>query len=139
MKEFHTDGTADENFKAVRESFRGNFVDGWEKGGAAFAVYHKGRLVVDLWGGYADKSCIDSMERDTMTLLVSGGHDLFTAPRMAESVAAICVAILVDRGLCSYNDKVTQYWPEFGQNGKADITIEMILAHKVCKTASILE
>ncbi|KAK6051054.1 hypothetical protein COOONC_11441 [Cooperia oncophora] len=114
MKEFHTDGTADENFKAVRESFRGNFVDGWEKGGAAFAVYHKGRLVVDLWGGYADKSC--------NRLWNEGHHDF--------SVAAICVAILVDRGLCSYNDKVTQYWPEFGQNGKADITIEMILAHK---------
>ncbi|KAK6041845.1 hypothetical protein COOONC_20650, partial [Cooperia oncophora] len=118
MKEFHTDGTADENFKAVRESFRGNFVDGWEKGGAAFALWTYG-------GGYADKSCNRLWNEDTMTLLYS----------CTKSVAAICVAILVDRGLCSYNDKVTQYWPEFGQNGKADITIEMILAHKVCKTA----
>ncbi|PIO55468.1 hypothetical protein TELCIR_23145, partial [Teladorsagia circumcincta] len=90
------------------------------KGGAAFAVYHKGRLVVDLWGGYADKSCNRLWNEDTMTLLFS----------CTKSVAAICMAVLVDRGLCSYNDKVTQYWPEFGQNGKGDITIEMILAHK---------
>ncbi|KAK6026876.1 beta-lactamase, partial [Ostertagia ostertagi] len=71
MKDVHVDGTADDLFKPVQESFRRNFTEGWEKGGAAFAVYHKGRLVVDLWGGYADKSCNRLWNEDTMTLLFS--------------------------------------------------------------------
>ncbi|CAI5443184.1 unnamed protein product [Caenorhabditis angaria] len=46
-----------------------------------------------------------------------------------KSVTAICFAILVDRGLCDYSDKVTKYWPEYGANGKQDTTIEMVLSH----------
>ncbi|KHJ93196.1 beta-lactamase [Oesophagostomum dentatum] len=91
MKKELIGGTVDDSFQPVKESFRRNFAEGWERGGAAFAVYHHGKLV---------------------------------------SVAAICMAILVDRGLCNYEDKVTDYWPEFGQNGKSDITIQMVLAHK---------
>ncbi|XGW11340.1 hypothetical protein V3C99_012667 [Haemonchus contortus] len=120
MKTVHVDGTVDERFKPVQESFRRNFTECWEKGGATFAAYHKGKLIVDLWGGYADKSCNRLWNEDTITMIFS----------CTKSVAAICVAMLVDRGLCSYDDKVIQYWPEFGQNGKSDITIEMILAHK---------
>ncbi|VDK65670.1 unnamed protein product [Gongylonema pulchrum] len=47
------------------------------------------------------------------------------------SVCAICFAMLVDRGLVAYEDQVSKHWPEFGQNGKEDITIEMLLAHQV--------
>ncbi|KJH51327.1 beta-lactamase [Dictyocaulus viviparus] len=101
-------------------NFRKNFVEGWERGGAAFAVYHRGKLVVDLWGGYADESCTRRWNDDTITVLFS----------CTKSVAAICMAMLVDRGLCDYGDKVVQYWPEFGQHGKHDITIEMILSHR---------
>ncbi|PIO54450.1 hypothetical protein TELCIR_24188, partial [Teladorsagia circumcincta] len=34
---------------------RQNFLDGWEAEGASFAVFLKGKKVVDIWGGYADK------------------------------------------------------------------------------------
>uniref|UniRef100_A0A0M3KGB6 Beta-lactamase domain-containing protein n=1 Tax=Anisakis simplex TaxID=6269 RepID=A0A0M3KGB6_ANISI len=37
---------------------------------------------------------------------------------------------LVDRGLVKYEDLVTKYWPEFGQNGKETITIDQLLAHQ---------
>uniref|UniRef100_A0A0K0DH67 Beta-lactamase domain-containing protein n=1 Tax=Angiostrongylus cantonensis TaxID=6313 RepID=A0A0K0DH67_ANGCA len=131
MKKEHIDGLVDDKFQPVRDSFRlttmmkytcfrQNFSDGWERGGAAFAVYHHGKLVVDLWGGYADESCNRRWNDDTITVLFS----------CTKSVTAICMAMLVDRGLCDYSDKVTQYWPEFGQHGKHDITIEMILSHK---------
>ncbi|VDL72170.1 unnamed protein product [Nippostrongylus brasiliensis] len=120
MKELHVGGVVDERFKPVQDSFRKNFTEKWENGGTAFAVFYRGKLVVDLWGGYADKSCNRLWNEDTITVIFS----------CTKSLAAICVAMLVDRGLCSYNDKVIKYWPEFGQNGKADITIEMILAHK---------
>ena len=44
---------------------RENFVDGWEHEGAALAVYHRGRLVVDVWGGYADENTV-STDSDAM-------------------------------------------------------------------------
>ena len=47
-----------------------------------------------------------------------------------KSIAAIVVAMLVDKGLLSYDAKVVSYWPEFGQNGKSDITLADVLRHE---------
>lgn len=55
--------------------------------GAAFAVYHKGQLVVDLWGGYADHRARRLRQRDTTCLFYSS----------TKAVAAIVLALLVDR------------------------------------------
>jgi len=41
-------------FEVVRDVFRGNFDKGAEDG-AAFAAYHRGQKVVDIWGGVADR------------------------------------------------------------------------------------
>lgn len=49
-----------------------------------------------------------------------------------KSVAAICLAMLIDRTPnVDYDDLVTKYWPEFGKYGKESITIDMLLAHQV--------
>ena len=37
---------------------------------------------------------------------------------------------LVDRGLLSYDEPVARYWPEFGANGKDDITVRDVLRHR---------
>jgi CubicO group peptidase (beta-lactamase class C family) len=39
--------------------------------GAAFAVYWQGELVVDLWNGYADRSCNRAWTTDTLTTTFS--------------------------------------------------------------------
>ena len=31
--------------------------------------------------------------------------------------------MLVDRGLLSYSGRIAEYWPEFAQHGKGEITI----------------
>ncbi|KAK6047607.1 hypothetical protein COOONC_14889 [Cooperia oncophora] len=49
-------------YEKVEKVFRKNFHDGWEREGAAIAVYHKGELIVDLQGGYADKSSGTEMD-----------------------------------------------------------------------------
>ena len=46
-------------------------------------------------------------------------------------MAALCAAILVDRGHLDYNQKVVHYWPEFGQKGKENVTVKMLLNHEV--------
>ena len=35
------------------------------------------------------------------------------------------------RGHLDYEEKVSKYWPEFAQNGKEDVTVEMVLNHQV--------
>ena len=41
----------------------------------------------------------------------------------SKNLTAVAVALLVDRGLLSYSDTVAHHWPEFGQHGKAAITV----------------
>uniref|UniRef100_A0A1I8EN62 Beta-lactamase n=1 Tax=Wuchereria bancrofti TaxID=6293 RepID=A0A1I8EN62_WUCBA len=114
------DGDCDSRFDRVKQVFHNNFTQRWESEGAAFAAYFKGEKVVDLWGGYADSTSHRKWKNDTMTLLFSS----------TKSICAICFAMLIDRGLVAYEDLVTKYWPEFGQNDKEEITIETLLSHQ---------
>ena len=34
------------------------------------------------------------------------------------------------RGLLDYDDRVAQYWPEFRENGKEDVTVRQLLSHQ---------
>ncbi|ETN85042.1 hypothetical protein RB195_020311 [Necator americanus] len=107
-------------YQKVEKIFRKNFHDGWEREGAAIAVYHKGELIVDLQGGYADKSSGRKWTSDTRTVVFSA----------TKAVGALCVAILVDRGHIAYEDKMSAYWPEFAQQGKENITIDWLMSHR---------
>lgn len=50
---------------------RKNFIDGWEREGAAISIYRNGELVVDLQGGYADASSLRPWTSDTRTVVFS--------------------------------------------------------------------
>ena len=54
---------------------------------AQFSVYHKGVLVVDLAGGYADDEAGWTMGRDSLIVTAS----------TIKAVSAFCIALLVDR------------------------------------------
>ena len=47
-----------------------------------------------------------------------------------QSLAALCVAKLVDTGHVKYTSLVTDYWPEFGAHGKDNVTVEMLASHQ---------
>lgn len=55
--------------------------------GAAFSVYHEGRVVVDIWGGYADFGAYRLRERNTTNMFYSA----------TKGITAIVIAVLVDR------------------------------------------
>ena len=40
------------------------------------------------------------------------------------------MAVLYDKGLFKYEDKIAKYWPEFAQNGKEDVKICDVLRHE---------
>ncbi|EYB84638.1 hypothetical protein Y032_0313g2202 [Ancylostoma ceylanicum] len=113
-------GFVEPGYEEVLEAFRRNFGEGLEREGAAVAVYHRGRPVVDLWGGYADKEANVLWKRNTRTVLFSS----------TKAISALCVAVLVDRGLLRYEDRLTDFWPEYGSFGKENTTVEDVLTHK---------
>ncbi|EGT42076.1 CBN-LACT-6 protein [Caenorhabditis brenneri] len=113
-------GYVDERFKTVLEAFRRNFGQGEEREGAAFAVHYKGKDVVNLWGGYADKESGRKWRENTKSVMFSA----------SKAISSIVIAVMVDRGLLNYEDRVVDYWPEYGRYGKNLTTIEDVLSHK---------
>ena len=87
-------------------------------GGAAVAVYHRGELVVDLWGGMAAPD--EPWQRDTIAMCFS----------TTKGVASAALHVLVARGEVDYDERVATYWPEFAQNGKADVTVRQLISHQ---------
>ena len=106
-------------FDGVREAFDANFSDGLEVG-AAFAAYHQGEKVADLWGGIADPQDGRAWEEDSMAVVFS----------TTKGATAICANRLIQEGRLSPSDKVVDHWPEFGEAGKGDITVEQLLSHQ---------
>ena len=49
---------------------------------------------------------------------------------LAKGVAATTLATLIDKTDIKYSDKVSKVWPEFGQNGKENVTIEHAVSHR---------
>lgn len=113
------EGFAAPEFGAVRDVFARNFEQGKELG-AACCVFHRGEKVVDLWGGIRDASTGERWERDTMVLVYS----------TTKGMAGLAMALAHSRGLYDYDERVSTYWPEFGQAGKARITVRQLLAHQ---------
>src|SRR5689334_23608368 len=88
-------------FDGVRSAFEQNFTAGREVG-AAFAAYHHGEKVVDLWGGIADEASGRPWDEHTMELVYSS----------TKGATAICANRLVQEGRLDVEEPVATYWPE---------------------------
>jgi CubicO group peptidase (beta-lactamase class C family) len=106
-------------WEPVRDAFIHSF-DIKEDRGAGVAVYHRGKCVVDLMGGWRDREQAVPYDADTLQLVFS----------TTKGVTSIAVAMCVERGLLSYEEKVSTYWPEFVAEGKADVTVAQLLSHR---------
>jgi CubicO group peptidase (beta-lactamase class C family) len=80
---------------------------------AQFCAYVGGKLVADIWAG-------PDMTEDSI-------QGVFSATK---GVSAICIALLVQRGVLDLDAPVSRYWPEFSQGGKGDITVRIALSHQ---------
>ncbi|MDB5526350.1 MAG: beta-lactamase family protein [Rhizobium sp.] len=110
-------GSAAPGFEAVVAEFKCNFTERGDVG-AAFAAIHKGRTVVDIWGGNAAPG--RPWARDTLQIIYSGTKGLM----------ASCMLILIERGLIDIDAPVAKYWPEFAGNGKQSVLIRHIVSHR---------
>jgi CubicO group peptidase (beta-lactamase class C family) len=112
-------GAADPNFSCAVRSFASLFPHRL-LGGGALSVYLDGEPVVDVWTGFADRRGRRPWTADTGTMVFSA----------TKGMASTVIHRLVDRGLIDYEAPVAEYWPEFGANGKADITVREMMGHR---------
>lgn len=112
-------GTAAAGYEGVREAFTANFAERGEVG-AAVCVYVDGCPVVDLWGGHADATNGTAWTRDTVVPFFSA----------TKGITAVCVSLLVQRGLLDPEAPVASLWPEFAAAGKGAITVGDVCAHR---------
>jgi CubicO group peptidase (beta-lactamase class C family) len=112
-------GYCDPRFNKVLERFAANFAEGAEDG-ACVSVTLDGKPVVDLWGGFADRAHTKPWQRDTIVNMMS----------VSKAASAVCMHMLIDRGLIDMEAPVAKYWPEFAQAGKEKLPVKYVLDHR---------
>ena len=118
-EDMYIHGYVKPGFEEVREAFVRNFTHRKEIG-AACSVYYRGEKVVDLWGGFKAPKSDELWEENTLVRVYS----------TTKGMSLLVLAKLHSEGLLDYNEKVSYYWPEFGKNGKENITVEQLITHK---------
>jgi CubicO group peptidase (beta-lactamase class C family) len=111
-------GFCDPSFQNVAEEFINNFEMRGEVG-ASVSLNLEGETLVDLWGGYRDPAAKLPWKKDTLSIVFS----------CTKAATALCAHQLIEQGKMQLDARVTRYWPEFGQNGKENITVRMMLNH----------
>jgi CubicO group peptidase (beta-lactamase class C family) len=99
-------GRVARGFEPVANTFAEVVEDG------AFAAVADGELVVDLWAG-------EGWREDTLALVFSG----------TKGLVAVCLLLLVERGLLDLDAPVAQYWPEFPAHGKDGVLVRHAVSH----------
>ena len=115
---YSVEGTVAPGYESVRSAFENNFRRGLERN-SQLCVYKDGQLVVDLHGSSAAHSTREDYCPNTLQIVFSS----------TKAITSAVFALAADRGVLDYEDKVAKHWPEFAQNGKADMTIADVLRH----------
>jgi CubicO group peptidase (beta-lactamase class C family) len=108
-------GTVDPRFEPVATAF-GDVIAGQTGTGAGLAVWHGGRWVVDLWGGFTDAAHTRPWRADTLVMTYS----------VCKPFAAATALVLADRGELDLDAPIQTYWPEM----TARTTMRQVLAHQ---------
>lgn len=87
--------------------------------GASVCVIQDDEVVVDLWGGLADRDSGTPWSSDTLVNTYS----------LTKTMMALVVLGLIDRGVLDPDVPVAHYWPEFAAAGKQDVLVRHVLGH----------
>ncbi|KAG0307904.1 hypothetical protein BGZ98_009470 [Dissophora globulifera] len=88
--------------------------------GGSFAVFVDGRQVIDVYAGFKDLAKTVPYTNTTLQQVYSSG----------KALEGIVIARLVEQGRLDYSKRISEYWPEFGQNGKEDVRLEDLMTHE---------
>jgi CubicO group peptidase (beta-lactamase class C family) len=113
------EGVVEPGWGPVADAFAANFAERAEIG-AACCVYLGGRPMVDIWAGSSDPAHGTPWSRDTLQLAFS----------TTKGATAICAHLLAQRGVLDLDAPIGSSWPEFAANGKSEIPLRWVLAHR---------
>src|SRR5262245_784197 len=89
--------------------------------GAVVLVGHDGKVLYErAYGNRSLDPTVERMTTDTIFDMASLTKVMATTPSMMK---------LFERGLVRLNDPVSKYLPEFGQNGKEDVSVRQLMTH----------
>jgi len=111
-------GYCEEKYTPVKKIFEDYFLK-QEEIGASFAVYKEGKPLIDLHGGFKDKSN-NNWEENTIV-------NVFSATK---GIYEIIVSILIDQNILDLEKPVSYYWDAFKQSNKREIKLKHILSHQ---------
>jgi CubicO group peptidase (beta-lactamase class C family) len=115
-EQLHIGGTVAPGFESLKQLFEHNMKTLAEKN-AQLCVYVGNERVVDLWASATGDTDFNA---DSLVNVFSSG----------KSLESIALASLVAKGLLNYNDTITAHWPEFGAEGKDNLTVAELMRHE---------
>jgi len=110
---------ADELRPRLEPLFVANF-DKFGELGAAISVWQDGKPILDLYGGSCDARCEQPWTKDTLVLIWSATKGLGSA----------CLLHVLQEHKIDIEQRVGEFWPEFSQAGKEEITLAELLSHR---------
>lgn len=112
-------GVFAEEYEPVARVFAAQLASREEVGGS-FAVYHRGELVLDLWGGSADPRRGFPWEQGSSCVVFS----------VTKGLTAMALHLLAARGALDWEAPVSELWPGFGRAGKEKISLRTLMNHR---------
>jgi len=106
-------GAVADGFESVREEFAAVATGEGADHAAQLVAYQHGERVVDLWTG--PETTADS---------------LFGAYSASKGAVHLVVASLVQEGVLDLEQRVGHYWPQFAVEGKGELRLRELLAHR---------
>ena len=110
---------AEELAARITPKFEENFARYGELG-AAISIWRRGQPLLELSGGYRDAGRELEWINDTLVLFWSATKGLGSA----------CVLHLLQEREIDLERRVAEFWPEFADHGKGQITIAQLLSHQ---------
>jgi CubicO group peptidase (beta-lactamase class C family) len=107
----------------LRERLEPLFGDNFEQFddlGAAVSVWQDGEPIVDLYGGFRDARREKAWMPDTLVLVWSA----------TKGIGSACLLHVLQEHQIDIHRRVAEFWPEFGQANKQNITLAQLLSHQ---------
>src|SRR6266566_3687440 len=88
--------------------------------GAAVSIWQNGKPIVDLYGGFRDARREKPWSKDTLVLIWSA----------TKGIGSACVLHVLQEYKIDIGRRVAEFWPEFAQAGKEQVTLAQLLSHQ---------
>ena len=110
--------SADQLREKLEPLFQENF-DRYGELGAAVSIWRDGEPLLQLHGGFRDAQRQQPWTADTLVLVWSA----------TKGIGSACLLHALQGHGIDLSRRVSEFWPEFGQNGKSEITIATLMSH----------